>query len=189
MVWGMRFVPEFGERRLYLRCCPSCLPEPQCPAPWLLILVQGNQLVLLARDFPHMPGPLQSQTQGPSGSPSLAWLLGGEPRAPGHTTAPPRESLPVHLQHQIPPTVTQQLPATEGPPQTGQSSSGPLSLWVWDWEPHPWRPAQQLVQTPPPPSPPPSAAEAPARPSQLWAPRDQGLDLGSRLCKPLPPRL
>lgn len=137
---------------------------------------------------PHARTPSITDT-GPSGSPSLAWLLGGEPRAPGHTTAPPRESLPVHLQHQIPPTVTQQLPATEGPPQTGQSSSGPLSLWVWDWEPHPWRPAQQLVQTPPPPSPPPSAAEAPARPSRLWAPRNQGLDLGSRLCKPLPPRL
>lgn len=164
MVWGMRSVPEFGERRLYLRCRPSCVPEPQCPALCLLILVQGNQLVLLARDFPRTPGPLRSQTQGPSGSPSLAWLPGGEPRAPGRTTAPSRQSLPVRLQPQTPPTVTQRLPAAEGPLQTGRSSSGPLSLWVWDWEPHPWRPAQQLVQTPPPPSPLPSAAEAPARP-------------------------
>ena len=86
-------------------------------------LCQGDQLVLLAQDFPHVPGPLQSQTQGPNGSPSLAWLSGGEPRGPGHTTAPPRDSLPVHLQHQNLPTVIQQLPAAEGPPQTGRSSS------------------------------------------------------------------
>lgn len=159
----MRFVPKFGEGRLYLRCCPSRLPEPQYPALWLLVLIQGDQLVLLAQDFPCMPGPLQSQTPGPSGSPSLIWLLGGKPRGPGHTTAPRLESLPMYLQHQNPPTVTQQLPAAEGPPQTGRSISWPLSLWVCDWDP-PWRPAQQLVQTAPPPSPPCSAAEAPALP-------------------------
>lgn len=89
--------------------------------------------------FPTCQDPFNHRHKGTVGHLALPGYW-GETRAPGHSTAPPRESLPGHL---LSPNSSLQQKVRRR--HTGRGSSA-LCFGLGP----PWRPAQQLAQTPPP---------------------------------------